>query len=774
MTDETGHAARQRVSDSASVSSRLLWLMLACLLPGLLGTAFILHHSYLDEREQLAQDTSQTARALMQAVDAEFARIQSLTQTLAMSEKLANNDLAAFHAKALRLVQLTKFDHNYVLSNATGQQLVNTLLPYPSKLPIRGSLEQVHRVFSTGQPAISDLYFGPVRQQQIIAIDVPVWKDGRVAYVLSFSTVPAAFLGEILKKQQLPPDWVVSFFDPQGKIAFRSHLADRFVGQKGTPALLARMAQVTDGMAETNTLEGIPVTSVFSRSLTSNWSVAIGIPTDSFTAKLHRHFLWLAGVMIALLGAGSLLALTLSKRIGGAVQALREPALALGRGEVVTVAPLCLKEANEVGAVLVSASHILRQTESQLLESNAKLTTTLHRLDTHLRNSPLAFIEFDENFKVLLWSAQAERLFGWSEEAMLGRVTLGIKWVHEDDIEQVRQTWEELQSGVCISNIRINRNYRRDGTVIDCEWYNSALHDADGNLVSILSQVLDVTERKRGEAQFLVAIDAAEQANNAKSRFLAAASHDLRQPLSALSLYTGVLNNLPQEADRKVVANMQSCIDSLSGLLTDLLDLSKLQAGVVNPNIVDFSVAGLFGRLASVHAPKAQAKGLRLRFIPSTLTGKTDLMLLARSLGNLIENALRYTERGGVLVACRHRLGKTWIEVWDTGVGIPNDQKWEIFEEFKQLGDGARNMGSGLGLAIVAKTATLLGLEVRVRSQLGRGSVFAIELPLGQAISVKPAPAPNAHMFRPLRIALVDDNDIVREALVLVLQHLGH
>ena len=149
-------------------------------------------------------------------------------------------------------------------------------------------------------------------------------------------------------------------------------------------------------------------------------------------------------------------------------------------------------------------------------------------------------------------------------------------------------------------------------------------------------------------------------------------------------------------------------------------------------------------------------------------------VLLGRIVGNLVSNAIRYTEHGGVLLACRCRAGRWWVEVRDTGIGIPEDQTGHIFEEFRQLGNHARNRGSGLGLAIVAKTAALLGLQVRVRSRLGRGSLFAVELPAGRMIERSPelaAPEPPAY---PVRVALVDDNAQILRALGLLLQGAGH
>ena len=174
-----------------------------------------------------------------------------------------------------------------------------------------------------------------------------------------------------------------------------------------------------------------------------------------------------------------------------------------------------------------------------------------------------------------------------------------------------------------------------------------------------------------------------------------------------------------------------------------------------------------------MHQPVAESKGLRLRCVPAKLIVRTDPVLLQRILGNFIDNALRYTKHGGVVVGCRRRQGKLFVEVWDSGIGIPADKINEIFEEFRQLGDEARTSGSGLGLAIAAKTADLLGLKIQVRSWLGRGSVFAIEIPLGQANTLPASPIRKSP-YRSLRIALVEDNHFVQDALTTVMREVGH
>ena len=187
---------------------------------------------------------------------------------------------------------------------------------------------------------------------------------------------------------------------------------------------------------------------------------------------------------------------------------------------------------------------------------------------------------------------------------------------------------------------------------------------------------------------------------------------------------------------------MQDCIDSMAELLGNLLSLSRLEAGAIAPSPIAFPIADVLAQLASVHAPECAFKGLRLRCVPTDWMARTDPVLFKRIVGNLMANAVRYTRRGGVLLACRRRQGKAWVEVWDTGIGIPASKMDDIFKEFRQLAGGAHQPGHGsesgsgpglgLGLAIVERSAALLGLDVRVRSRLGRGTVFAIEVPLAQ------------------------------------------
>ncbi len=237
-------------------------------------------------------------------------------------------------------------------------------------------------------------------------------------------------------------------------------------------------------------------------------------------------------------------------------------------------------------------------------------------------------------------------------------------------------------------------------------------------------QIIDVLRQTR---------DAAVQANRSKTHFLAAASHDLRQPLQALGLFVAILAERSLPADvRPIVGRIQAALDALEQLLDSLLDISRFDAGVVEAHCFVFPLQGLFNRLALEFVPLAEAKGLSMRFARTQTLVHSDPNLLERILRNLLSNAIRYTSQGGVVIGCRRRDAALHIEIWDSGAGIAPEHQEEIFQEFHQLqGSSGPRQGLGLGLAIVERVASLLDHRILLRSTVGKGSVFAIILPSG-------------------------------------------
>jgi signal transduction histidine kinase/CheY-like chemotaxis protein len=299
----------------------------------------------------------------------------------------------------------------------------------------------------------------------------------------------------------------------------------------------------------------------------------------------------------------------------------------------------------------------------------------------------------------------------------------------------------------------------------------------EGGIVCV---VTDVNAIKTAEAAMRTAMEQAEQANQAKTRFLAAASHDLRQPLHALGMFVAALEERVRGREtRQIVENVGLTVEALESLLNALLDISKLDAGAVRPEFADLQLAPLLQRLHAEYVPQAREKGLRFRLVPSAASVRSDPALLESVVRNLLSNAIRYTNSGAVLVGCRRRGTHIVLEVRDSGVGIPPDQIANVFREFYRLDEVTGNSapGAGLGLAIVERTARLLGHRLEVQSELGRGSIFRIELPQVEAADRISATArPTELLGDPLRgcsLIVIDDDRLVLESMRRLLEGWG-
>lgn len=300
-------------------------------------------------------------------------------------------------------------------------------------------------------------------------------------------------------------------------------------------------------------------------------------------------------------------------------------------------------------------------------------------------------------------------------------------------------------------------------------WYERRLQPYrthEGAVAGVVLTFTDITDRKRADRALQAARQESERANLAKSRFLAAASHDLRQPLQTMSLINGMLaKTVTDPASKTLVGKLDNTMHSITMMLNAMLDINQIEAGIVRTDIVNIKLSEVLTPLYERFKDSAAAQGTDLRIVPCGLSITTDPALLDQMLTNLVANALKFTVSGRVLIGCRRQAETARIEVWDTGIGIAANQLQYIFDEYHQIDNAARlqSRGLGLGLSIVQRLGRLLGHKIAVRSVPSMGSVFSIEIPLaaGPTISAKlktprPAPAPShAHV-----LIIEDDPDI--------------
>ena len=307
------------------------------------------------------------------------------------------------------------------------------------------------------------------------------------------------------------------------------------------------------------------------------------------------------------------------------------------------------------------------------------------------------------------------------------------------------------------------------------------VRERTAELTTLNSQLLrEIDERSRVESRLREAKLEAEQANLSKTKFLAAVSHDLLQPLNAARLFTSaLLERREPVANAILVRNVSNSLEDVENLLCTLVDISKLDAGVIKADIAPFALSELLENLAVEYAQIANSEGLVLKFVPCSVLVRSDIQLLARILRNLLSNAIRYTTTGRVVLGCRRHRQRLSIEVWDTGIGIAENKLEEIFQEFKR-GDVQRpnqDRGLGLGLAIVEKIAGILGHKVSVRSWPGKGSMFSIEVPVTlsapKALVQSCITEPMMERLRGARIWVLDNDAAICAGMRTLLESWG-
>jgi two-component system CheB/CheR fusion protein len=425
---------------------------------------------------------------------------------------------------------------------------------------------------------------------------------------------------------------------------------------------------------------------------------------------------------------------------------------------------------------LQSLNEELTALNSQLHETLERQRTTASDLQNVLYSTDVATVFLDAALHIRFFTPATRSVFSILASD-IGRPLADLHSLAADG---------ELPADAA-AVLKTSKPIDREIETRDGVWFCRRMHPYrahDNAVEGLVITFTDVTERKRAAKALVDARHEAELATAAKSRFLAIASHDLRQPLQSLAFLQGLLAKIVTSDQAKVlVEKLDQTLGAMSGMLNTLLDINQIEAGVVRPEMVTFPINEILDRLRDEFTYLAQAQNLRLTVVSCSLSISSDPRLFEQMMRNLISNALKYTRKGRVLVGCRRREGLLSVEVWDTGIGIAEKNLEAIFNEYHQVDNDARerSRGLGLGLSIVQRLAELLNQHVRVRSRPGKGSVFAIEAALPQRNTPAPSGAapkalaePAGETVRKGKILVIEDDPELQDLLRLLLEEAGH
>jgi len=397
-----------------------------------------------------------------------------------------------------------------------------------------------------------------------------------------------------------------------------------------------------------------------------------------------------------------------------------------------------------------------------------------------LRFSPDALIVVNERREICFANETTEELFGYKKADLLGKaleilIPERMHTRHADHVAVFMRAPSNREMGVRVADLRARR---ADGTEFPAGIRLSPFR-VDGRTY-VAAAIRDITESHRINEALIVAREEADRANRAKSRFLATASHDIRQPLQTIRLLNASMLKLITDGETKDLLDRQSeAIDGMARLLNGLLDISRLESGAIEPQKEVVHIGHLFAELRAEFEPIARVRGLTLNIESPSFSVQTDRVLLRQLLENVLGNAVKYTDDGTIDVRCSLKNDEVLIEIVDTGIGIPDDKIARIFDEYYQVDvHGTRRTGVGLGLAIVREVARVLGFSIKVSSHVGRGTQVQIRMPSaallaenadGGEVESDTAPEIDIEVTRP-RLVLIEDNDGVRRAMELFLK----
>lgn len=744
LTEFAGRAVLTRIGKSRwTIRGLLLGLVLACLLPGVLGVVLLLAWEYREGRSELEQHTLQTARALLQAVDNQIFQVKALAHGLATADSLARGDLAAFHAQARQTLGQADLGLGVVLIDRSGQQRVNTLREFGEPLPLAANSPLVRQVFETGQPVVSDLYIGEVIGQPIMTVAIPVIIRNDTAYVL-IAPILADQFNAILVAQGLPPGWIAAVLDSTGTIVARTHAAAELTGKKAAPEFLKAYHAASEGSLETPSRDGIPVVSVFARSATTRWGVGLGIPREIFESQLRNTFSVLALGVAALFGAGLGLAWFMGNRIARSFRQLRGCALAVAAGDELSPPRLEVKEAAELACVLAHAGQLLKERQTALVESRAGFKAIFEQAAVGIARVALDghWLEVNDKLCATLGYAREELL-----RLRFQEITYG------PDLEADLLLAERLKAG-CEANYSLEKRYiRKEGSLVWTRLTASLVRTAAGEPDYFVSVVEDIQARKdtemaleqarqnhlqRLEQQVAERTAALREARDQLELRVAARTEEVRRLAAELTfaeererqalardlhddlgqLLHVIRINLGLLGKKRLSAQAGILVNETSALVAEASSKVRSLTSQLSPPIL--STLGLPAALEWLSGEVRQTYGLAVDCrldAGHCAISVVQSSILFRAARELLINVARHSGAKHAVLELSCDEESLSMTVADAGVGM-------------QAPDNALAGTRGFGLASVRERISFLGGKLLIRSSPGDGTQIVIQVPV--------------------------------------------
>jgi len=493
-----------------TVRTLLMGLVLGCMLPGMVGTIFLFIKDIQVERKQLEQSSVQMAHALSLVLDQKFSQLETTALMLAQDQTLRDNKLALFQNNAVSALARVQIAGHMVLSDASGQVVLNTLTDFGAALPLYGNQAQLRQVFATGQSVISDVFIGGFRKKHAITIAVPVFNGGKIIYVLSISFDPER-INELLRQQSFPKDWIAFALDSKGVIAARTYKFEETVGKAAALTKYKMFNEQNEGVIELVSQEGARNLTAFSTAPNSKWRVGIGIPRESLELALMRKAALMGVGLLLLLGLGIVLALFMGRRIARSVTGLTLPARDLIDGNPLRVPKVYFEEANEVATAMADTSQKLglksievqialqnsRDSEKLLIEANLNLESRVMERTQALADlynqAPCGYHSLDAQGLIIDINQTALDLLGYTREAVIGQSP--TQFFDAKNIALFAQVFPKLMRDGKLENIE-HEVICKDGSHIPVLISSNLVFDVQGQVVGSRATMINNSVNK--------------------------------------------------------------------------------------------------------------------------------------------------------------------------------------------------------------------------------------------------------------------------------------